>query len=93
MIRGDTQILTRHAVAIVGSYEWSPLVAATASLVHEPTDASGVFAPSLTLTFGDRWSLLASGYLTYGAGATRAGLQSAYGASPNTAVVQLRFYR
>lgn len=93
VVRGDTQILTRHAVAVVGSYKWSPTVAASASVVHEPTDGSGVFAPSLTLTFGNRWSVLASGYLTYGAGVTRTGLQSAYGASPNTAVIQVRFYR
>ncbi len=93
VVRGDTQILTRHAVAVVGSYEWSPTVAASASVVQEPTDGSGVFAPSLTLTFGDRWSVLASGYLAYGRPAAAGVPQSAYGSAQNSVVVQLRCYR
>lgn len=91
--RGDTQILTRHALAVVASYEWSPVVAASTSLVQEPTDGSGVVTPSLTLTFGDRWSLLASGYLSYGRGAAGSAPQSAYGSAGNSVVVQVRFYR
>ncbi len=93
ILRGDTQILTRHAVAVVASYEWSPLVAASTALVHEPTDGSGVLTPSLTLTFTDRWSLLVSGYLSYGRDALGSEQRSAYGASPSTGLVQVRFYR
>jgi hypothetical protein len=56
-------------------------------------DGSGVAAPSLTLTFGDRWSLFASGYLTYGRDAAGPVLRSVYGSTPHTALVQLRLYR
>jgi hypothetical protein len=93
VLRGDTQILTRHALALVASYEWSPLIAWSVALVHEPIDGSGVIAPSLTLTFNDRWSLAASAYLSYGLDAAGLVQRSAYGAAPHTAVVQLRFYR
>lgn len=93
LYRGDTQILTRHALAVVASYEWSPVVAASTSLVQEPTDGSGVITPSLTLTFGDRWSLLASAYLSYGRRAENAVPQSAYGSAQNTLLVQFRYYR
>ena len=93
LYRGDMQILTRHAVAVVGSYEWSPIVAASTSLVQEPTDGSGVVTPSVTLTFGDRWSLLASAYVVYGRRAEAGVPQSAYGSASNSVLVQLRFYR
>ena len=68
-------------------------MSASTSLVQEPTDGSGVVTPSLTLTFGDRWSLLASAYLSYGRRAANGVPQSAYGSAQNSAVVQLRFYR
>jgi hypothetical protein len=93
LYRGDMQILTRHALAVVASYEWSPIVAASASLVQEPTDGSGVVTPSVTLTFGDRWSLLASAYLAYGRRADAGVPGSAYGSAQNSVLVQLRFYR
>jgi hypothetical protein len=93
LYRGDMQVLTRHALAVVASYEWSPIVAASGSVVQEPTDGSGVVTPSLTLTFGDRWSLLASAYLAYGRRAAAGVPQSAYGSAQNSALVQLRFYR
>jgi hypothetical protein len=92
VLRGDTQILTRHALAVIVSCEWSPLVAWSAALVQEPADGSGVATPTLTLTFSDRWSFVASGYLAYGRGADGPVPRSAYGSAPHTALVQLRFY-
>lgn len=91
--RGDTQMLTRHAVAAVASYEWSPIVAGSASVVHDPTDGSGVVTPSLTLTFGDRWSLLASAYVPYGRTAVGGVPRTAYGSAPYSGLVQIRLYR
>jgi len=93
VLRGDTQILTRHGVAVAASYEWSPLVAWSVSLVQEPVDGSGVVSPSIAFTFNDRWSLLASGYLPYGREAAGLATRSAYGDAPPTALIQVRCYR
>lgn len=91
--RGDTQILGRHATAVLASYEVSPEVALSTQWLHSPTDASGVGVPSITLTFGDRWSLVVSGYIPYGAGPTGASLGSQFGATPMALFAQVRMYR
>ena len=62
-LRGDTQILGRHVTAVLASYELSPEVALSTEWLQSPIDGSGIVVPSTTLTFGDRWSLLISGYM------------------------------
>ena len=62
-LRGDTQILSRHAVALIGSYEVSPEITYTGQWVLNPTDGSGIIAPGLTYTFSDAVSLLGTAYL------------------------------
>jgi len=92
-LRGDTQILGRHAVAALASYEFSPEWSAALQWLQSPVDGSGVVVPSATLTFGDRLSLLLSGYVPYGRTPAAGALLSDFGASPLAAFVQLRFYR
>jgi hypothetical protein len=65
-IRGDTQILSRHAIGVLASYEASPELALTGQWMHTPLDRSGVLAPGMTWTFSDRVSLFSAGYLPYG---------------------------
>lgn len=65
-IRGDTQILSRHAIGVLASYEASPELALTSQWLHTPLDRSGVLAPGMTWTFSDRVSLFGAGYLPYG---------------------------
>jgi hypothetical protein len=91
--RGDTQILGRHALAALASYELAPEVTFATEWLHSPADGSGVFVPSSTFTFGDRASMLFSGYVPYGRPPVAATLQSVFGASPLALFVQLRFYR
>jgi hypothetical protein len=91
--RGDTQILARHAIAVLSSYELSPEVSFAAQWLQSPTDGSGVLVPSTTLTFSDRTSLLLSGYVPYGPEPIGASFQSQFGASPLAFFVQLRLYR
>jgi len=93
LLRGDTQLLTRHAVAVVATYEQSPLTSWTVTWIQQPVDGSGVVSPSVTLTFGDRASILATGYLAYGATALGTRLATEYGATPTAALLQFRFYR
>ena len=91
--RGDTQILGRHAFAALASYERSPVVTLAGQWLHSPADGSGVLVPSSTLTFGDRASMLFSGYVPYGRPPVGTMLGSEFGASPLGLLVQLRFYR
>jgi hypothetical protein len=92
-VRGDTQILGRHAAAVLASYEWSPEVSVSGEWLQSPVDRSGVIAPSMTWTGSDRWSVLLSGYVPYGSGPGGPTLQSQFGASPLGLFVQLRVYR
>lgn len=92
-LRGDTQMLGRHALAALVSYEWSPLVAGAAQWLQNPVDGSGLAAPSLTITPGDRWSLLISAYLPYGPAPTPSAIHSEYGLMPVSLFAQLRLYR
>jgi hypothetical protein len=92
-LRGDTQILGRHAVAALTSYEWSPEITLAGQWLHNPADGSGVIAPSLTITPGDRWSVLVSGYAPYGRAPVGTQLVSEYGAAPRALFVQVKTYR
>ena len=92
-LRGDTQILGRHVTAVLASYELSPEVALSTEWLQSPIDGSGIVVPSTTLTFGDRWSLLISGYMPYGRQPVGTTLASEFGANPLAAFVQLRVYR
>lgn len=92
-LRGDTQILGRHALAMLASYEWSPVVLTSGQWIHSPADSSGVVIPSLNWTMSDHWSVTASGYLPYGPPPAGFQLASQFGGSPLGVFVQLRVYR
>ena len=53
-VRGDTQILGRHALAALASYEFSPEWSSALEWLQSPVDGSGVLVPTATRTFGDR---------------------------------------
>ena len=91
-LRGDTQILGRHAVAVSGSYEVSPELALALQWLHAPLDGSGVLSPSATFTLGDTVSLLAAAYLPYGATPRGGAPTSEHGAAPRALLVQVRIY-
>ena len=91
-IRGDMQILSRHALAMMGSYEPSPEVSWSAQWLHNPRDRSGVVAPNLTYTFSDAVSIAGTVYLPYGRLPEAGRLRSEYGATPISGLVQLRLY-
>lgn len=92
-LRGDTQILGRHAVAVAASYDWSPELTLSTNWILNPADGSGVLVPSLTWTGSDRWSVVVNGYVPYGEPPIGPFLKSEYGASPLAALVQFRMYR
>ena len=91
-IRGDMQILSRHAIGVTGSYEASPEITYSGQWLHNPADQSGVVAPAMTYTFNDAVSLLASVYVPYGRPPQGGVLRSEYGAAPLSGLLQLRVY-
>jgi len=91
-VRGDMQILSRHAVGVTGSYDASPEMTYTGQWLHNPADQSGILAPALTYTFNDAVSLLGTVYVPYGRPPEGGQLRSEYGAAPLSGLLQLRVY-
>jgi hypothetical protein len=91
-LRGDTQILSRHALALTGSYEASPEFTYAGQWVHNPTDRSGIVAPSVTYTRSDHVSLLGTAYIPYGPGPRAQAFRSEFGTSLLSVLLQLRIY-
>lgn len=91
-LRGDMQILDRHALAALATYEFSPELAVNGQWIGSPVDGSGVIVPSATWTLSDRLSLLVSLYLPFGAAPEGLTLQSTYGAAATSGLLQFRIY-
>jgi predicted ABC-type transport system involved in lysophospholipase L1 biosynthesis ATPase subunit len=91
-VRGDMQILSRHAVGVTGSYEASPEITYSGQWLHNPGDQSGIVAPAVTYTFNDAVSMLGSVYVPYGRPPEGGVLRSEYGAAPLSGLLQLRCY-
>jgi hypothetical protein len=91
-VRGDMQILSRHAVGVTASYVVSPEVTYSGQWLHNPADQSGIVAPALTYTFNDAVSLLGTVYIPYGRPPEGGLLHSEYGAAPLSGLLQLRWY-
>jgi hypothetical protein len=90
--RGDTQILGRHAVAVLGSLELTNELAVQALALASPVDGSGVLSPAATYTLSDAASVNATLYAPWGAGSDALWLRSEYGATPLSFFVQVRLY-
>jgi hypothetical protein len=91
-LRGDTQILGQHALAIQLSYpitdEWN----SSLLVFQSPVDGSGLAAPSLHWDVAQNFSLIVSGYVPWGARPSRGQLRSEYGATPLGLFLQLNLY-
>lgn len=87
--RGDFQLLGRHALAVVASYETGISGAASFSWVHDPADGSGILTPGFSWTPDDRLSLRAAVFVPYGRLPVPGELGSQFGAAPLTVFVQL----
>ncbi|WP_242344173.1 hypothetical protein [Anaeromyxobacter terrae] len=92
LLRGDTQIPGRHALAVVATSELSEVVTGTLTALLAPDDGSGVVAPQLKLDLGDKVTVLASLYLPFGAAPSGLELRSFYGTSALTGFVQVAVY-
>jgi hypothetical protein len=91
-LRGDTQILGRHVVALLASYEATEELTAGGLLLVSPADGSGVVSPNATVRFGDKMSLQAVLYVPFGALPAGTALRSFYGSVALSGFVQLAVY-
>ena len=91
-MRGDSQILSRHAGGLQLVYGIGELLPVQLSWVVSPADGSGVVAPAASLNFSDNVTLIASGYVGHGAGPRNGLIRSEYGATPTSGLLQISFY-
>ena len=91
-LRGDTQILGRHALAGQLSYPFTDTLTGTFLLLTSPADGSGVAAPSVRYDLADNATLLGSLFVPWGAGPRFGELQSEYGATPISLFLQAAIY-
>ncbi len=90
--RGDTQILGRHAVALLGTFDLTNELATQALVLVSPTDGSGVLSPAATYTLSDAASVNATLYVPWGAEPEGRTLRTEHGATPLSFFVQVRLY-
>ncbi len=91
-LRGDSQILGRHAVAVQCTYPFNEIWTASALFLQSPADGSGIFSPAVLWDFAQNASLRMNAFLPWGPDPRRGRLQSEYGASPMSLFLQLSFY-
>lgn len=88
-LRGDTQILGRHAIGLSASYPLNDVWTANLLWLQSPVDGSGVVSPGLSWDFAQNVSLVFSAFFPYGAPPSGGQLNSEYGASPLSLFLQL----
>ena len=91
-LRGDTQILGRHAIGLQLAYPINHTWTGALLALQSPVDGSGVVAPSLNWDFAENVSLVASGFIPWGEQPSDGRLTSEYGATPTSLFLQLNMY-
>ncbi|KPJ59363.1 MAG: hypothetical protein AMJ46_11545 [Latescibacteria bacterium DG_63] len=90
-LRGDSQILGRHAAALQAAYGIRGESTSSLSWILSPTDGSGVMIPAFTWNFSDNVILVAQTYFPYGAGPKDGQIRSEYGGTPVSGLVHISF--
>jgi hypothetical protein len=91
-LRGDTQILGRHALAVQSSGQFNDSYAGGLLVLVSPVDGSGLIAPSFSWDVAQNFSLIASGFIPWGAKPRDGQIKSEYGAASLSAFLQLNLY-
>ena len=91
-LRGDMQILGRHALALQLSYSFNPQWNGTLLFLGSPEDGSGVASPGVRWDITDSSSITATGFLPWGDGPSDGILQSEYGSRPASLFFQVSYY-
>jgi len=92
LLRGDTQILGRHAVVMSLTYPFNDDWTGSLMVLQGPRDGSGLVAPSVDWRMSDHASLRMTAYLPWGAKPSGGVLKSEYGGTPYSLFMQLTLY-
>ena len=92
IIRGDTQILGRQAIASQLSYPFRIDLNGSLLILQSPQDGSGVISPSFFWDFSQHSSIVGSVFIPWGDKPSNGNLESEYGGTPISLFLQLRSY-
>jgi hypothetical protein len=91
-LRGDSQILGRHALGLQLAYPFNESLSGGWNVVMSPRDGSGVFSSSMRWDISRTTSLMVTGFLPWGPSPRNGRLDSEYGASGESVFVQVSMY-
>lgn len=91
-LRGDTQILGQHALAVQLTYPFTNTLGGALLIFESLSDGSGLIAPSLRWDLSSAASLTLSTFVPWGPSPNRGRLESEYGATPASVFLQLSAY-
>ncbi|MFC1462288.1 hypothetical protein ACFLQU_01665 [Verrucomicrobiota bacterium] len=91
-LRGDTQILGRHALALQVTYPFVETWTGTMLVMQSPDDGSGLAAPSLLWDAAESTSVALSVLVPWGDEPVDGRFQSEYGGTPLSLTLQVSLY-
>jgi len=91
-LRGDSQILGQHALAMQASYPFNETLLGSLLVLGSLTDGSGMVSPSLVWSANENTTVTLSTFLPWGPSPKNTTLRSEYGSSPFSVFAQLSLY-
>ena len=91
-LRGDSQLLGRHALALSLSYNLFDDLSAAISYIQSPVDGSGLVAPTLVWNHSDNVTVVLNVTAPWGTWPEGGIPTSEYGSAPITIYLQARLY-
>lgn len=91
-LRGDSQILGQHALALQASYPFNESLLGSWLMLGSLNDGSGMLVPSLIWSASQSATVTVSGFLPWGPSPQNGNLRSEYGSSPFSLFAQLSLY-
>ena len=91
-LRGDSQILGQHAVALQMMYPLNNTLTGTFMILGSPVDGSGLASPTLVWAASQNTTLTLSAFVPWGATPKHGRLRSEYGSSPASIFGQVSIY-
>ncbi len=92
MMRGDSQILGRHALGVQLGYPVDDRSTASLLVLASPRDGSGLISPGVHWNVGSSASFRINAFIPWGEGPEGARLGSEYGATPMSLTAQLSIH-